>query len=248
MRDLSPLGRREHEPGRRINWATFPPTLRNTFKRAGWVEHPSAATVAAVTEQWRRYATWLPARGITGLAEMDAARHEAWAMHVARLPVANGSRGRALAAVSTLWGSAPHLPGETVKGRRSAACSYLAGLTGASPAQVQNSGAARQWTVIPPMHTAVGTRTCSCHPARPAPCSPTPPCKSTTTPAPSWPATTTRPRRCATPAGQPGTPSPSPLLPDPIRQCLTGRAAALEKIAERHARTRITLGGDDARR
>ena len=42
--------------------------------------------------------------------------------------------------------------------------------------------------------------------------------------------------------------SAGPLLPGPIRQRLTGRAAALEKIAERHARTRITPGGDDARR
>jgi hypothetical protein len=40
----------------------------------------------------------------------------------------------------------------------------------------------------------------------------------------------------------------SPLLPGPIRQRLVSRAAALEKIAEGHARTRITPGGDDARR
>jgi hypothetical protein len=33
-----------------------------------------------------------------------------------------------------------------------------------------------------------------------------------------------------------------------ITPCLAGRAAALEKIAERHARTRITQGDDDARR
>ena len=36
--------------------------------------------------------------------------------------------------------------------------------------------------------------------------------------------------------------SASPLLPGPIRQRLAGRAAALEKIAERHVRTRITPG------
>jgi hypothetical protein len=44
------------------------------------------------------------------------------------------------------------------------------------------------------------------------------------------------------------TESASPLLPRPIRQRFAGRAAALEKIAERHARTRITPGGDNARR
>ena len=39
--------------------------------------------------------------------------------------------------------------------------------------------------------------------------------------------------------------SASPILPGPIRQRLADRAAALEKIAERHARTRITTPGDD---
>jgi hypothetical protein len=129
MWDLSPLARREHEPGRRINWATFPPVLRGSFKRAGWalitlptpealleraatsrVEHPSVGTIAAVTEQWRRYATWLTARDITRLAEVDATCHDEWAAHLARQPAANRTRSQALAAVSTLWGFAPHLP------------------------------------------------------------------------------------------------------------------------------------------
>jgi integrase len=255
MWDLSPLARREHEPGRRINWATFPPVLRGSFKRAGWalvtlptpealleraatsrVEHPSAGTIAAVTEQWRRYATWLASWGTTRLAEVDAACHDEWAAHLARQPAANRTRSQALSAVSTLWGFAPHLPpgdripmppweadgtrdylpaedgrnenatapihpavmspllvwalrftedfaadilaalaeqqrlrsriaashntdaaarlaaligeharagtplpGETIKGRRSAACSYLAGVTGASLTQAQNA-------------------------------------------------------------------------------------------------------------
>jgi hypothetical protein len=129
MWDLAPLARREHEPGRRINWATFPPVLRGSFKRAGWalitlptpealleraatsrVEHPSTGTIAAVTEQWRRYATWLTARGITRLAEVDAACHDEWAAHLARQSAANRTRSQALSAVSTLWGFAPHLP------------------------------------------------------------------------------------------------------------------------------------------
>jgi hypothetical protein len=254
--DLSPLARRENEPGRRINWATFPPTLRDSFKRAGWalitlptpealleraatsrVEHPSAGKIASVTEHWRRYAIWLEGLGIITLADVDAVSHEEWAAHLARTPAANRTRGQALDAVSTLWGYAPHLPpgdripmppweadgttrnylppedarnenatppvhpavmspllvwalrftenfapdilaalaerqhlrsriaashnpdaaarlaglldehartgtplaGETVKGRRSAACSYLAGLTGASIKQAQNA-------------------------------------------------------------------------------------------------------------
>lgn len=127
--DLSPLARREHEPGRRINWATFPATLRDSFKRAGWalitlptpgalleraatsrVEHPSAGTIASVAEQWRRYAIWLDGLGITVLADVDAASHEEWAAHLARTPAANRTRGQALDAVYTLWGYAPHLP------------------------------------------------------------------------------------------------------------------------------------------
>jgi hypothetical protein len=129
MWDLSPLARHEHEPGRRINWATFPPVLRGSFKRAGWalitlptpealleraatsrVEHPSVGTIAAVTEQWRRYATWLAGQGVTRLAEVDAVCHDEWAAHLARLPAANRTRSQALATVSTLWGFAPHLP------------------------------------------------------------------------------------------------------------------------------------------
>jgi hypothetical protein len=253
--DLSTLARREHDPGRRINWASFPSVLRGSFKRAGWtlitlptpealleraatsrVEHPSAGTIASVTEQWRRYATWLANRGIARLADVDDACHEEWAAHLARLPAANRTRSQALDAVSRLWGFAPHLPpgdripmlpweadgtrdylpaedgrsenatvpvhpavmspllvwalrftedfapdilaalaeqqrlrfriaaghstdaatrlaallgeharagtplpGETIKGRRSAACSYLAGLTGASLTQARNA-------------------------------------------------------------------------------------------------------------
>jgi len=127
--DLSPISRREHEPGRRINWATFPQPLRSSFKRAGWAlitlptpealpvraatsraEHPSTGTIASVTEQWRRYVAWLASRGITRLAEVDATCHDEWAAHIARLPVANRTRSQALSAVSTLWGFAPHLP------------------------------------------------------------------------------------------------------------------------------------------
>jgi hypothetical protein len=126
---LSTLARREHEPGRRINWAAFPLALRDSFKRAGWalitlptpgalleraatsrVERPSAATIASVAGHWRRYAIWLDGLGITALADVDAACHEEWAAHLARLPAANRTRGQALDAVSTLWGYAPHLP------------------------------------------------------------------------------------------------------------------------------------------
>jgi hypothetical protein len=81
--DLSPLARREHEPGRRINWVTFPSALRGSFKRAGWalitlptpeallervatsrVEHPSAGTMAAVTSSGAATPPgWPPAAG-----------------------------------------------------------------------------------------------------------------------------------------------------------------------------------------
>lgn len=68
------------------------------------------ATIASTAEHWRRYAAWLAGQGITRLADVDAACHGEWAAHVARLPVANRTRGQALNAVSVLWGIAPHLP------------------------------------------------------------------------------------------------------------------------------------------
>jgi hypothetical protein len=40
---------------------------------------------------------------------------------------------------------------------------------------------------------------------------------------------------------------PARFSPGPIRQRLASRATVLEKIAKRHARSRITLGDDDAR-
>jgi len=127
--DLSPLSRRQHEPARQVNWDLFPAALRASFKRAGWslvnlptpdalleraatcrARQPAAATIASTAEHWRRYAAWLAGRGITRLADVDAACHGEWALHVARLPVASRTRGLALNAVSVLWGMAPHLP------------------------------------------------------------------------------------------------------------------------------------------
>ena len=106
--DLSPLSRRQHEPGRRVNWDPFPAALRAGFKRAGWAlvnlptpdtlleraatcraRQPGTATIASTAEHWRRYAAWLAGRGITRLADVDAACHGEWASHVARLPVAS---------------------------------------------------------------------------------------------------------------------------------------------------------------
>lgn len=127
--DLSPLSRRQHEPARRINWDLFPVALRASFKRAGWAlvnlptpdtlleraatcraRQPAIGTIASTAEHWRRYAAWLTGRGITRLADVEAACHSEWALHVARLPVAGRTRGLALNPVSVLWGMAPHLP------------------------------------------------------------------------------------------------------------------------------------------
>jgi integrase len=127
--DLSPLSQRQHEPARQINWDRFPVALRASFKRAGWAlvnlptpdalleraatcraRQPGNATIASTAEHWHRYAAWLAGRGITCLADVDAACHGEWAAHVARLPVAARTRALALNAVSVLWGMAPHLP------------------------------------------------------------------------------------------------------------------------------------------
>jgi hypothetical protein len=127
--DLSPLSRRQHEPARQVNWDLFPVALRASFKRAGWAlvnlptpdtllerpatcraRQPTTGTIASTAEHWCRYAAWLAGKGITRLADVDAACHDEWAAHVARLPVAVRTRGLALNAVSVLWGMAPHLP------------------------------------------------------------------------------------------------------------------------------------------
>ena len=49
--------------------------------------------------------------GHATLSNVDVASHEEYAVHVARLPLANRTRIHALDAVSLLWGHAPHLPG-----------------------------------------------------------------------------------------------------------------------------------------
>ncbi len=127
--DLSPLSRRHNEPARSINWTTFPVTLRQGFKRAGWallnlptpaqllertatarVERPSTGTIARTTENWRRYANWLAGRGITDLTDVDPTDHDEYAVYLANLNLAHGTRTHALYAVSLLWGFAPHLP------------------------------------------------------------------------------------------------------------------------------------------
>ncbi len=126
--DLSLLSRRHNEPGRRINWATFPAALREDFKRAGWallnlptpaalleraatarVEYPGTGTMASVAENWRRYATWLAHRDITRLRDVDTAVHEDYATHIAGLPLTQRTQIGALYAVSLLWGFTPHL-------------------------------------------------------------------------------------------------------------------------------------------
>src|SRR5258708_17631333 len=110
-------------------WDLFPVPLRASFKRAGWAlvnlptpealleraatcraRQPGTATIASTAEHWGRYAAWLDGRGITRLADVDAACHREWAAHVARLPVASRTPGLALNAVSGLWGTPPHRP------------------------------------------------------------------------------------------------------------------------------------------
>lgn len=127
--DLVPLSRRQHEPARQINWDLFPVPLRASFKHAGWAlinlptpdtlleraatcraRQPGTAVIASTAEHWCRYAAWLAGQSITSLADVDAACHGQWAAHVARLRVANRTRGQALNAVSVLWGIAPQLP------------------------------------------------------------------------------------------------------------------------------------------
>ena len=126
---------------------------------------------------------------------------------------------------------------------------FNAGETVSGPAAVRLVNAARNAATR-------YVRACSCHPARPAPCSSTPPCRSTTTRRHSWPATTTPPRPCAIPAGQPGKP---PLTrtwtganiarTDEHIQALTAetarlRAEAASPLAPEPIRQRLTQRAD----
>jgi hypothetical protein len=74
------------------------------------VERPSTGTIARVTENWRRYATWLAGRGITSLGDVEPAVHEEYATHIAGQPLTQRTQIGALYAVGLLWGFTPHLP------------------------------------------------------------------------------------------------------------------------------------------
>ena len=74
------LSRRRTEGSKTVNWAAFPETLHESFRRAGWalvnlptpaallhraatarVEWPAPGTMAQVFLGWRRFAVWLAA-------------------------------------------------------------------------------------------------------------------------------------------------------------------------------------------
>ena len=84
------LSRRRSEGSKTVNWAAFPETLRESFRRAGWalvnlptpaallnraatarVEWPAPGTMAQVFLGWRRFAVWLADHSVTSLPEVD---------------------------------------------------------------------------------------------------------------------------------------------------------------------------------
>jgi hypothetical protein len=123
------LSRRKTEVSRTVNWADFPETLRESFRRAGWalvnlptpdalleraatcrVEWPRPGTMEQVFAGWRRFAGWLADRGTTDLHEVSEDVLVDYAAHVRTLSRSTAIRQDALNAVSLLWGFAPHLP------------------------------------------------------------------------------------------------------------------------------------------
>lgn len=126
---LSTLSQRNIEPSQMVNWDLFPEPLRASFRRAGWalvnlptpaellersatcrVEWPRPSTMAAIFLNWRRFASWLCDRGITGLDEVSEEHIVDYALYVGTRGCSHALRADALYAVSLLWGFAPHLP------------------------------------------------------------------------------------------------------------------------------------------
>jgi len=103
------LSRRKTEVSRTVNWADFPETLRESFRRAGWalvnlptpdalleraatcrVEWPRPGTMEQVFAGWRRFAGWLADRGTTGLHEVSEDVLVDYAAHVRTVAVGTG--------------------------------------------------------------------------------------------------------------------------------------------------------------
>ena len=126
--DLSPLSRRQHEPGRgstghlpgdaarqlqaRRMGTDQPAHARGAAGTRGHrrAQHPSAGTIATIAEQWRRYATGSPAGASPAWPTSTPPATASGPRTSPATPAANRTRGQALDAVSMLWGIAPHLP------------------------------------------------------------------------------------------------------------------------------------------
>ena len=123
------LSRRRTEGSKTVNWAAFPETLRESFRRAGWalvnlptpaallhraatarVEWPAPGTMAQVFLGWRRFAGWLADHSVTSLNEVDHDLLADYAAHVGRRSCSSAVAQDDLNAVTLLWGFAPHLP------------------------------------------------------------------------------------------------------------------------------------------
>ncbi|MFD6394184.1 integrase [Nocardia sp. NPDC060259] len=123
------LGRRRSETSQTVNWNSFPETLREPFRRAGWtlvnrptpaallnraatarVEWPAPGTMAQVFLGWRRFAIWLTDQQVTSLHRVDRDVLADYVAHVARRGCSNAVAQDDLNAVTLLWGFAPHLP------------------------------------------------------------------------------------------------------------------------------------------
>ena len=123
------LSRRRSEGSKTVNWAAFPETFRESFRRAGWalvnlptpaallnraatarVEWPAPGTMAQVFLGWRRFAVWLADHSVTSLHEVDHDLLADYAAHIGRRDCSVAVAQDDLNAVTLLWGFAPHLP------------------------------------------------------------------------------------------------------------------------------------------
>ena len=116
----------------RLHWATFPDRLREQFRLAAWAllnfpvpdralalrgaaMRPRLSTLRLyqTVTNWRTFATWLDAQGITGLAQASTQVLTDYSIYLARTrKVSRNTAINHLVALTRLHAYGPHLPAE----------------------------------------------------------------------------------------------------------------------------------------
>jgi len=126
---LAALGVPPSVPNPTLKWLPFPVSLRDGFRRAGWllvnaptpdhmlscpgtntVEWPSAGTIRSVVVHWLDFAAWLDEQGVAALRDVTTADLDRYCKQVNASGMAYNTRGARLRAISRLWAISTNLP------------------------------------------------------------------------------------------------------------------------------------------